>query len=163
MPELVPNHALSRRTFLAAAGAVSLGAALAACTGSGGSAAPAERVSQADIAKAMATPPELVFWSWAPEIDQEVTLFQQKYPAIKVKVQNAGQGTPQYTKLRTALQAGTGAPDVAQVEFQYLPTFTFLDSLLDLRPYGADALKSKFVDWTWNQVSGPNGDGKSTG
>ena len=58
MPELVPNHALSRRSFLAAAGAVSLGAALAACSGGGGTAAPAaERVSQADIDKAMSTPP----------------------------------------------------------------------------------------------------------
>ena len=158
MPELVPNHALSRRTFLAAAGAASLGAALAACSGGGTAAPAAERVSQADIDKAMATPTELVFWTWAPEIDQEVALFQQKYPAIKVKVQNAGQGTPQYTKLRTALQAGTGAPDLAQIEFQYIPTFTVLDSLLDLRPYGADALKAKFVDWTWGQVSGPNGE-----
>ncbi|MEU0533235.1 ABC transporter substrate-binding protein [Amycolatopsis tolypomycina] len=159
MPELVPNHAFSRRSFLAAAGAVSLGAALAACSGGGSTAAPAaEKVSQADIDKAMATPTELVFWSWAPEIEQEVALFTKKYPAIKVTVQNAGQGTPQYTKLRTALQAGTGAPDLAQVEFQYLPTFTVLDSLLDLRPYGADALKAKFVDWTWGQVSGPNGE-----
>ena len=87
-----------------------------------------------------------------------MALFEQKYPAIKVKVVNAGQGAPEYTKLRTALQAGTGAPDVAQIEFQYIPTFTITDSLLDLRPYGAAALKDKFVDWTWAQVSGPNGE-----
>src|SRR5262249_30114579 len=50
------------------------------------------------------------------------------------------------------------APDVVQIEFQYIPTFTITDSLLDLRPYGASALRDKFVDWTWGQVSGPNGE-----
>ena len=47
---------------------------------------------------------------------------------------------------------------MAQIEFQYIPTFTITDSLLDLRPYGAAALKDKFVDWTWAQVSGPDGE-----
>jgi len=150
---------LSRRLFLTAAGAVSLGSALAACGGSnsGTSGASAKPVSQADIDKAMETPTTLTFWTWVPDIAQEIALFEKKYPAIKVKVVNAGQGTPQYTKLRTALKAGTGAPDVCQIEFQYIPTFTITDSLLDLRPYGASELKDKFVDWTWSQISGPKG------
>src|SRR3954447_20974986 len=150
---------VSRRTLLASAGAVSLSAALAACGGDskkGGTSAAA--VSQADIDKAMSTATELTFWTWVPDIAQEVALFEKKYPAIKVKVVNAGQGAPHYTKLRTALQAGTGAPDVAQVEFSYIPTFTLTDSLLDLRAYGASALKDKFVDWTWQQVSGSKGE-----
>ena len=106
----------------------------------------------------MQTPTELTFWTWVPDIEKEVALFEKKYPAIKVKVVNAGQGEPQYTKLRTALKAGSGAPDVAQIEFQYIPTFTITKSLLDLRPYGAAALKDKFVDWTWGQVTGANGE-----
>ena len=155
-----PQFPVSRRTLLASAGAVSLSAALAACggDGKGGSTSAAAAVSQADIDKAMSTATELTFWTWVPDIAQEVALFEKKYPAVKVKVVNAGQGGPEYTKLRTVLQAGTGAPDVAQIEFQYIPTFTITDSLLDLRPYGAAALKDKFVDWTWAQVSGPNGE-----
>jgi len=155
-----PQFPVSRRTLLASAGAVSLSAALAACGGDGksGGTSAAAAVSQADIDKAMSTATELTFWTWVPDIAQEVALFEQKYPAVKVKVVNAGQGGPEYTKLRTVLQAGTGAPDVAQIEFQYIPTFTITDSLLDLRPYGAAALKDKFVDWTWAQVSGPNGE-----
>ena len=155
-----PHFPVSRRTLLASAGAVSLSAALAACGGDdkGGGSSAAAAVSQADIDKAMSTATELTFWTWVPDIAQEVALFEKKYPAVKVKVVNAGQGAPEYTKLRTALQAGTGAPDVAQIEFQYIPTFTITDSLLDLRPYGAAALKDKFVDWTWAQVSGPNGE-----
>ncbi|MGP3915607.1 extracellular solute-binding protein [Nonomuraea sp. 10N515B] len=156
---------ISRRLVLATAGAMSLCVALAACGGgsggTGGSAASAPAaaaVSQAEIDKAMSTPTELTFWTWVPDIEQEVALFKKKYPAINVKVVNAGQGVPQYTKLRTALQAGTGAPDVVQIEYQYIPTFTITDSLLDLRPYGASALKDKFVDWTWGQVSGTGGE-----
>src|SRR3954467_14338441 len=155
-----PQFPVSRRTLLASAGAVSLSAALAACGSddkSGGTPA-TTTVSQADIDKAMTTPTELTFWAWVPDIAQEVALFEKKYPAVKVKLVNAGQGGPEYTKLRTVLEGGTGAPDVAQIEFQYIPTFTITDSLLDLRPYGAAALKDKFVDWTWAQVSGPNGE-----
>ncbi|MBT2225108.1 ABC transporter substrate-binding protein [Nonomuraea sp. NEAU-A123] len=118
----------------------------------------AQNAGQADIDKAMTTPTELTFWTWVPQIEKEVALFQKKYPAIKVKVVNAGQGEPQYTKLRTALKAGSGAPDVVQIEFQYIPTFTITGSLLDLRPYGAAALKDKFVDWTWSQVTGDGGE-----
>jgi multiple sugar transport system substrate-binding protein len=120
---------LNRRSFFTAAGAVSLGAMLGGC---GSTAAPAATapVGQADI-------------------DQEIALFQRKYPAIKVNAVNSGRGTPEYTKLRTALQAGTGAPDAVQIEYQYIPTFTISDSLLDLRPYGAEALRDRFVDWTW--------------
>jgi multiple sugar transport system substrate-binding protein len=115
-------------------------------------------VTQADIDKALQTPTTLTFWTWVPDIADEIALFEKKYPAIKVNVVNAGQGTPHYTKLRTALKAGTGAPDLAQIEFQYIPTFSLTKSLVDLRPYGAAALKDKFVDWTWAQVSGSNGE-----
>ncbi|MEU1574147.1 extracellular solute-binding protein [Streptomyces collinus] len=150
---------MSRRLFLTATGALSLGAALSACGGDGGgNGSSAEPVGKADIDKAMKTPTELTFWTWVPDIQQEVALFEKKYPAIKVKVVNAGQGVKHYTKLRTALKAGTGAPDLAQIEYQAIPTFTITDSLLDLRPYGASALKDEFVDWTWGQVSGPGGE-----
>ncbi|MGW3649858.1 ABC transporter substrate-binding protein [Streptomyces sp. NPDC000878] len=161
MPEYpVSSPALSRRLLLTAAGAASLGAALSACGGGGsdGGSTSSKPVGQADIDKAMTTPTELTFWTWVPEIAQEIALFEKKYPAIKVKAVNAGQGTPEYTKLRTALKAGSGAPDLVQIEFQAIPTFTITDSLLDLRPYGASALKSQFVDWTWSQVSGSDGE-----
>src|SRR5579884_4513851 len=84
---------------------------LAACGGSSG--APASSSG----------PLTLTFWSWVPNLQQAVNLFEKSHPNIKVKLVNAGQGTPEYTKLRTALKAGSGAPDVVQIEFQYLPTF----------------------------------------
>ncbi|TDO47328.1 multiple sugar transport system substrate-binding protein [Kribbella sp. VKM Ac-2527] len=154
------SRSIRRRTVVGTALALSVSLVLAACGGGDdeSSSAPVQAVSQADIDKAMTTPTELTFWTWVPDISKEVALFEKKYPAIKVKVVNAGQGEPQYTKLRTALKAGSGAPDAAQIEFQYIPTFSITKSLVDLRPYGADALKDKFVDWTWNQVKGAGGE-----
>ncbi|HEY8721930.1 sugar ABC transporter substrate-binding protein [Pengzhenrongella sp.] len=156
-------RARPRRTARWLAAGVAATMLLAACSAGGGGGSPAASasaaaVSQADIDKAMKTPTNLTFWTWVPGIEKEVALFEKAYPAIKVKVVNAGQGEPQYTKLRTALSAGTGAPDVVQIEFQYIPTFTVTDSLLDLRPFGAGELKDQFVDWTWGQVTGDNGE-----
>ncbi|WP_395244186.1 ABC transporter substrate-binding protein [Agromyces sp. MMS24-K17] len=144
----------ARRTALAlACGAVSVGILLTGCTPNAGGGTASGPVSQEDIDKAMETPTELTFWTWVPDIDQEVALFEEKYPAIKVKVENVGQGLAHYQKLRSALEAGEGAPDVAQIEYQYIPSFVLSESLLDLTPYGADDLSGDYVDWAWNQVS----------
>jgi multiple sugar transport system substrate-binding protein len=152
---------ISRRRFLAATSAAAAGSFLAACsgdTGSGSGSAPPAAVTQADVDRAMQTPTELTFWTWVPDIQKEVALFARKYPAIKVNIVNAGNGDAHYTKLRTALKAGSGAPDVAQMEFLHIPGFSLTRSLVDLRPYGAEARKDEFVDWTWDQVVGPNGE-----
>src|SRR3712207_1319053 len=110
--------------------------AWAACSGGDGDTAAAP--ATVDMAAELAKPAELTFWTWVDGIDDEVALFEKKYPNIKVNVVNAGQGPAQYTKLRTALKAGSGAPDVVQVEYQYIPTFTITKDLLDLAPYGAN-------------------------
>jgi multiple sugar transport system substrate-binding protein len=72
---------------------------------------------------------------------------------IKINVVNAGQGAAQYTKLQTALKAGSGAPDVVQIEYPYLPEFELTGKLADLSQYGANDVKSQFVPWTWSQAS----------
>jgi hypothetical protein len=88
-----------RRIALTTAATMSLGLAPAACGGDSASPTPAATTSmgQVEIDKALSTPTELTFWTWVPDIEQEVALFEKKYPAIDVKVVNAGQGVPQYT------------------------------------------------------------------
>lgn len=95
-------------------------------------------------------PVTLTFWTWVPHIQDEVNLFQKAHPNIKVKVTNM---PSEYTKLRTALKAGSGAPDVAQMEFQYLPSFILTGKLVDLSQYGANDIKNDYVPWAWSQVS----------
>jgi multiple sugar transport system substrate-binding protein len=150
----------TRRTLFGLTAGTAAGLALSACSSSssGQASSSSSAATRAKINKAMTTPTTLTFWTWVPNITQEVAVFEKKYPAIKVNVVNAGQGLPQYTKLRTALTAGKGTPDLAQIEYEYIPTFTITKSLVDLRPYGAAASQAKFVDWVWGQVTGPDGE-----
>lgn len=127
-------------------------AVLAACAGgsSGGGGGKPANTAEANA------PATLTLWSWTPNTQTQVDLFTKAHPKIKVKLVNAGQGTPEYTKLRTALKAGSGAPDVVQVEFQYIPTFSITKDLVDLNQYGAASVKSMFPEWVWSLVA-PDG------
>src|SRR5689334_7492312 len=92
---------VGRRTFLKGAAAT---AALPALGALGGTAAAQEAV-------------ELTYWAWTPGDPEMVAAFMKAYPNIKINYQNVGQGGPHYQKLRDALTAGSGIPDVAQMEF----------------------------------------------
>ena len=67
--------------------------------------------------------------------------------------ENVGQGDAHYQQLRTVLLSGEGAPDVVQMEYQYIPSFLVTKSLLDLTPYGAAELEGDYVPWVWKQVA----------
>jgi multiple sugar transport system substrate-binding protein len=144
------------RTALAlGAGAVATALILSGCApgGGGGEGTTGEEITDEQREEALNTPTELTFWTWVPDIENEVALFEEKYPEIDVKVENVGQGLPHYQKLRSAIEAGEGAPDVAQIEYQYIPSFILSESLLDLAPYGANEIEDGYVGWAWNQVS----------
>lgn len=143
------------RTALAlGAGAVATALILSGCApGGGGEGTTGEEITDEQREEALNTPTELTFWTWVPDIENEVALFEETYPEIDVKVENVGQGLPHYQKLRSAIEAGEGAPDVAQIEFQYIPSFVLSESLLDLAPYGGNEIEDDYVGWAWNQVS----------
>lgn len=151
MPPVGPNR-LFRRTVTLIAG-VSLLAVLAGCGGSDSNDGASTGASASDLAKALTKPTTLTFWTWAPNIDKTVALFEKKYPAIKVNVVNAGQSADEYTKLQNTIKAGTGGPDVAQVEYFALPQFALSKQVANLSDYGADSLRSKFTASAWSQVS----------
>jgi multiple sugar transport system substrate-binding protein len=97
-------------------------------------------------------PVTLTYWSWIPNIDKQVALFNKSHPNIHVNVANVGAGPDEYNKLYTAIKANN-TPDLAQVEFQLLPTFETTGGLLDLAPYDAASVKNQFAPWTWTQVT----------
>ncbi|MFB7249972.1 ABC transporter substrate-binding protein [Microbacterium sp. NPDC056234] len=144
------NTAQRRAALIAGAALTAL--VLAGCT-PGGQEESAGPITDEQREEALNTPTELTFWTWVPNIEDEVALFEEKYPEIDVKVENVGQGLPHYQKLRSALEAGEGAPDVAQIEYQHIPSFVLAEALLDLAPHGADDLADDYVGWAWNQVS----------
>ncbi|MGN8048881.1 ABC transporter substrate-binding protein [Curtobacterium sp. 22159] len=141
-------HKRTRRGLSALAIGVTAAIALSACA-SGGSSSGG---SSDDIDKALAKGGTLTYWSWTPSAKDQVAAFEKAYPKVKVKLVNAGTGADQYTKLQNTVKAGSGAPDVAQVEYYALPQFALSDSLLDLSSYGFGDLKDKFASSTWNSV-----------
>src|SRR5437868_636594 len=97
-------------------------------------------------------PANLTFWSWVPGIDKSVALFNKTHPNTHITLNNVGSGPTEYNKLYTAIKANN-EPDIAQVEFQVLPTFETTGSLIDMSAYGAGSVKDQFVPWTWKQIS----------
>jgi multiple sugar transport system substrate-binding protein len=118
---------------------------LAACGPAATTAAPATA--------APAKPVSITFWSWVPNIKDQVDEWNAANPNIQVTYLNAGSGNGEYTKLNTALQANTNIPDVVQIEYQHLPAYIAQGALADLTQYGANDVKSQFIPWTWSQVS----------
>ncbi|WNM35753.1 extracellular solute-binding protein [Streptomyces sp. Li-HN-5-11] len=130
-----------RRPATAAASAALAGVLLAACGAGGGSSADSSG------------PVHIKVWAWYPSFKPVVDEFNRTHKNIKVDWVQAGVGQDEYTKLKTVLKAGQGAPDVVMLEFQELPTIQVSKGLLDIGKYGANEDKGKYVDWAWKQVS----------
>jgi multiple sugar transport system substrate-binding protein len=96
---------------------------------------------------------KITFWAWVPGLGRAVTAFNQTHPGICVTQEDVGAGDPEYVAITNALKAGSGAPDVAEVEYDELPSFVVTKSVDNLVPYGANKYKSDFVPWAWQEVS----------
>ncbi|MEG3615784.1 hypothetical protein [Isoptericola haloaureus] len=152
-----------RRGAAAVAATVAAGAILTACSSGGsedgqtdaGSAAGGEDATCTnEILNADA--PQVSVWAWYPAFESVVDLFNETHDDVQVCWTNAGQGADEYNKFSTTIEAGSGAPDVIMLESEILPTYTILDSLVDLSEYGAGELESQFTTGSWSDVS--NGD-----
>ncbi|MFB5192986.1 ABC transporter substrate-binding protein [Alicyclobacillus fastidiosus] len=97
----------------------------------------------------------ITWWTWTANADRVIAAFNKEYPNIKVVHPLIGAGATEYNKLTTAIKAGTGAPDVVQIEYQYLPKFIDTNGLLNIAPY-VKQYQSSFQPWTWAQSSRGN-------
>jgi multiple sugar transport system substrate-binding protein len=147
-----------------AAVGLAVAGALAACSssssapaagGSSGSSASASSGSgsASSLAAALQAPATLTWWAWAPQDKQLVTAFEKQYPKVKVNLVNAGTGTTEYTKLQNAIKAGSGVPDIAQVEYYALPQFALGGSLANLGSDGLGSDQSQFSTGVWDSVN----------
>ena len=92
-------------------------------------------------------------WAWYPDFKGVVDAFNASHSDVQIDWTNVGTGPTEYAKLKTAFAAGSGAPDVAMVEFQELPTFEILGKLADMGQYGANEDKSLYASWAWGQAT----------
>jgi multiple sugar transport system substrate-binding protein len=138
--------------------AVALAAALAAGCSSGSPAGPAAATGNQDsVDAALKAGGQITYWSWTPSAKDQVAAFEKEYPNVKVNYVNAGTNKEEYTKLQNAIKAGSGGPDVAQIEYYALPQFALTDSLANLDQYGFAAFEKDYSASTWSSVRVNNG------
>lgn len=145
--------AMTRRGLMTAIAAVAVAGTLAACSGTGGGSATTAPAGGDALDAALAAGGSITYWSWTPQATDQVAAFEKQYPNVTVNLVNAGTGGDEYTKLQNAIAAGSGAPDVVQIEYYALPQFALSGGLLDLTQYGFGDLQSKYTAGTWGHVS----------
>ena len=97
-------------------------------------------------------PVQLTFWGFNQQITEQADAFNKTHPNIHVTGLKQPSGPDQYyPKVLTAVKAGN-APDVALIEYQYIPTMVANQALVDLTKYGANDVKSQFDSTAWAQV-----------
>lgn len=144
------------RTRIAALATASVAVAglLTGCaTGGGGAGAepsPSSTVS-ANIQAALQEPSTLTIWTWSTVTPLVAEAFMKEYPNIKVDVVNVGNG--HYQKLENAIKAGTGAPDLATMEYHTLPQFALNGSLVDLSQFDFGKYEDEFNPASWKTVN----------
>lgn len=154
-----------RRRLSAAAGITLSAVVLAACSGGsdGGTAATGDGAttgggggaSTGSCTNEIVNPDaeQVSVWAWYPAFEQVVDHFNENNEDVQICWTNAGQGADEYTAFSTAIEAGSGAPDVIMLEFQVIPTFTIRDALVDLSEYGAADLEDEFTEGAWSDVT----------
>ncbi|MBO0898860.1 sugar ABC transporter substrate-binding protein [Cellulomonas sp. zg-ZUI222] len=122
---------------------------LAACSGDDGSAGDPDAAADEGG--------ELLVWAWDPTVEPIADAYMEANPDVTIELVNAGTGNDQYTALQNAIGAGSGIPDLAQIEYYALPQFAIGESLADLTDLGADELEGTYTPGPWSAVQ--QGDG----
>ncbi|MCI1935557.1 MAG: sugar ABC transporter substrate-binding protein [Bifidobacteriaceae bacterium] len=95
----------------------------------------------------------LTVWAWEPYLKKAVPAFEKANPNIKIKLVNAGTNVEEYSALNNAIQAGSGAPDLVQLDFVAISQFALQDSLEPLDDLGATNDVTKFTDAVKQDIS----------
>jgi multiple sugar transport system substrate-binding protein len=133
---------VNRRTMLAllAGSAASAAFGLSACS-SGSS-------SQSSAGGATTGP--LTFWSWN-DMSGPVDAWNAKNPDTPVTFQKLPSRPEYFSKLSAATGAGSGAPDVVQIDYNNL-TFSAVEKLIRDVSSETGAINDQFDDAAWAQV-----------
>ncbi|MBW3081625.1 ABC transporter substrate-binding protein [Bifidobacterium saguinibicoloris] len=131
----------SMKKTVALVGAAAMIASMAAC----GSSTASNGDANGDVT--------LNLWAWEPTLKPVIKAFEKKYPNIKVDFNNTGKADTTVTSLNNAIQAGSGIPDVVQIEYMSIPQYVIgQENLLNIkdRTSGYDKF---YTPGTWSSVN----------
>ncbi|PCG19042.1 extracellular solute-binding protein [Brachyspira sp. G79] len=94
------------------------------------------------------TETELIVWGWnvaAKALEETAKTFNEKYPKIKITVQEFGGASQLYEKAGVVLSSGQGVPDIMQLESDYVQTYaeTYPQYFLDLKSLAPKDIDTK--------------------
>ena len=138
------KHTFGRKA-IALGGAAAMLASMAAC----GSANSGDGGQDGDSASGGKT--KITMWSWEPTMKQVVKDFNASQDKVEVELQNVGTAADQYTALNNAMEAGSGAPDIAQIEYYALPQYAIFGFLADLTDK-VGGYEDFYTPGTWTQI-----------
>ncbi|GAA4852532.1 sugar ABC transporter substrate-binding protein [Luteimicrobium xylanilyticum] len=149
-----------KRATVASAAVLAIGLALSACSSgndSGSKSTDDSTQAAASIDAALQKGGTITYWTWTPSAKDQVAAFEKAYPNVKVNLVNTGSANDNNLKLQNAISAGSGAPDVVQIEYQSLPQFILSKGVEDLTKYGFGDLKDLYTASTWGSVAQQDG------
>jgi cellobiose transport system substrate-binding protein len=83
--------------------------------------------------------------------------YEAAHPGVTIKEEIQDYGT-HHTQLAQRIATGAGAADVEAIEVGFIPQFTAIaQNFVDLRKYGADAIKTRWLPWKYAQAVGKGG------
>jgi multiple sugar transport system substrate-binding protein len=131
------------KKLLAASGVVAvLAVALTGCSGSGSGSSCQNKIVEPDAK-------QVSVWAWYPHFKDVVNLFNKSHKDVQICWSNTGAGNDEYTKFSTAIQAGSGAPDVVMLETEVVPSYIADGSIINLSKHGADKVKDNYSEGAW--------------
>ena len=138
----------SMKKSVALIGAAAMLVSVAAC---GGSSSSSSSQGSAGDSNGDVT---LNLWAWEPTLKPVIEAFQKKYPNIKIDFNNTGKADTTVTSLNNAIQAGSGIPDVVQLEYMTIPQFVIGEQsqLANIKDK-TSGFDSFYTPGTWNSVS----------
>ena len=149
------RQTLSRRNFLKGAGMAASATVLAACapvqSGTGASSETSDGMSGEDL--------DMVFWGFATNRNKWYAALAERYssehPNVSIDVQEISY-TEMHNKVATTLIAGTGAPDIADIEISRFGQYVKGDRVgfVPLNDLIADKMdnlfqRSALSPWSW--------------
>lgn len=98
---------------------------------------------------------KITFWTWVG-LEPAVEQFEAEHPGIDVELVTFGPWDL-HDKLLTALAAGSGAPDIAQLVIRRFDAYRDTGQLVDLAPYLSEEYMAEVPESIWPAVSSGGG------
>lgn len=91
------------------------------------------------------------YLAWVPKVDRAVSMWNAAHPQTQVKLIPTSGPDGTDPKIRAGVQSGNPSC-LAQIAYYDLPSFAVDGSLMPVTKY-AKQYESKFLPWTWKQVT----------